>query len=149
MPKRRKTKVTEEQLPVNEKLYIESEDPMVVHQTAVDAKASGIPMPPWVVREWTKWSRKLIKIRGHRASLTGEQIGRALDLLDTGPGRGTPLSRARIREHDARLARVLDRMRDTKGISVAKAMEELSDLLGWTVDSMRNRYARHRNRLKS
>ncbi len=34
-------------------------------------------MPEWVVREWTKWSRKLIKIRGDRDSLTGKEIGRA------------------------------------------------------------------------
>ena len=59
MPERRETKVTKEQLHKNEKLYIESEDPMVVHQTAVEAEASGTPMPPWVIREWTKWSRKL------------------------------------------------------------------------------------------
>ena len=71
MPEPRTTKVTEEQLLENEKLYFENEDPMVVHQTALDAEASGIPMPPWVIREWTKWSRKLIKKRGRRASLTG------------------------------------------------------------------------------
>ena len=148
MPKRRKTKVTEEQLRENEKLYIKNEDPMIAHQTAVDANASGVPMPSWVIREWTKWSRKLIKTRGRSHSLTGAEIGRALDLLETGSGRGTPLSRARIREHDASVARVLDRMRDEKEISVAKATKELADLLGYTEDALRSRYARNRKRLE-
>ncbi len=148
MPEPRTTKVTEEQLLENEKLYFENEDPMVVHQTALDAEASGIPMPPWVIREWTKWSRKLIKIRGHRASLTGKEIGRALDLLDTGPGRGTPLSRARNRERDAMAARALDRMKKDNRISMAKAREELADLVAWTDDALRSVYARHRKRLK-
>ena len=105
-------------------------------------------MPSWVIQEWTEWSRKLIKTREYRHSLTGAEIGRALDLLESGSGRGTPLSRARIREHDARVARVLDRMRDEKGISVAKATKELADLLGYTEDALRSRYARHRKRLK-
>ena len=78
MPERRKTKVTAKQLRENEKLYIEMEDPMIAHQTAVDANASGVPMPSWVIREWTKWSRELIKTRGQRHSLTGAEIGRAL-----------------------------------------------------------------------
>ena len=148
MPKRRKTKVTAKQLHENEKLYIEMEDAMIVHRTAVDAEASELPMPLWVIREWTKWSRQLIKTRGQQTSLTGAEIGRALDLLEPGSGRGTPLSRAKIRERDALLARVLDRMRDKRGISVAKATEEISDLFGWTEDALRGRYARHRKRIK-
>ena len=58
------------------------------------------------------------------------------------------MSRARNRERNASVARMLDRMRDEKAISVAKATEELSDLLGWTKDALRSRYARHHKRLK-
>ena len=66
----RKTTVSEEQLRERENLYRETEDLMVVHQTAVDAKDAGLPVPEWVIREWTKWSRKLLRARGRGTTLT-------------------------------------------------------------------------------
>ena len=47
------------------------------------------------------------------------------------------------------LERVLDRMREEKGVSLETAIAELAIQLSWTDDALRNRYARHRKRLKT
>jgi hypothetical protein len=132
-----------------EATYRESEDPMVVHQTVVDAVAADLAIPNWAVMELAKWSRKLLAARGRSASLTGQQIGVAMELLDQGPGRGTPLSRAKARDLDAHIYGAIEGVREIEGTTLLDAIEKVAGLLDWPPGKLRNARNRHRARLKA
>ncbi len=147
--RKRKPKLTADQLDAREAQYKELEDPMIVHLTAVEAKRAGLAPPEWVVREWTKWSGKLVKaVRRARKTLTAEEIGRAFELLETGAGRGSPLSRGRTYARDATMVGEVDRIARERGISLDKAIEEFAWDWGYKKEAFRSRYYRHRAKTK-
>ena len=147
--RKRKPKLTADQLDAREAQYKKLEDPMIVHLTAVEAKRAGLAPPEWVVREWTKWSGKLVKaVRRARTTLTAEEIGRAFELLEAGPGRGSPLSRGRTYARDATIIGLVDGIVSERGISLDEAIGEIAYDWGWEKDALRSRYYRHRAKTK-
>ncbi len=147
--RKRKPKLTADQLDAREAQYKELEDPMIVHLTAVEAKRAGLAPPEWVVREWTKWSGKLVKaVRRARRTLTAEEIGRAFELLEAGAGRGSPLSRGRTYARDATMVGEVDRIAKERGISIDEAIQEVAWDWGYKKETFRSRYYRHRAKTK-
>ncbi|MCH8084565.1 MAG: hypothetical protein IH885_10055 [Myxococcales bacterium] len=147
--RKRKPKLTADQLDAREAQYKELEDPMIVHLTAVEAKRAGLAPPEWVVREWTKWSGKLVKaVRRARRTLTAEEIGRAFELLEAGAGRGSPLSRGRTYARDATLMGLVDGIARERGISLYKAIEEIAGEWRYEHAALQSRYYRHRAKTK-
>lgn len=144
-----KPKLTADQLDAKEAQYKKLGDPMIVHLTAVEAKRAGLAPPEWVVREWTKWSGKLVEaFRRPRKTLTAEEIARAFELLEAGAGRGSPLSRGRTYARDATLMGLVDGIARERGISLDKAIEEFAWDWGYEKAAFRSRYYRHRAKTK-
>lgn len=136
-------RITKRSLNDLEKLYRKLKDPMIVHQAVADAHKANLKVPPWAIKEWTKWSRRLVRALPRSRSLTGAEIGKALGLLNSGRGAHTATARARRRRENETLVGAIDNMVKSESFSRPEAMKWIADKWGYVnEDALRVRYYR-------